>query len=316
MNISYIEDYVKSKAVLLIWPNSNNYNNSIEIQKKFANFAMKLSYSAPIFILVASEEREKANFLIPKHINLININLNINFFNQIQFSFIKYFDINYNIGFVLDKNFNTQLLSDKILNLFKFKNINISNDFDKITFCHNAYSFNGKETLIITSKFLETNNLSEHEIQQKLEKTPITKLIILEQTTVEPLAKFISSDVVIIHTEKRENYLGYLESKNALKKINSYNKNHCFKIIKIPSPELELFDKECDKHPLVSYTSIIILNEIVLMPLINHFKDNDILEMYKNIFYDKDIYGIESLELLKANGSLRDFCLQIPFNTL
>lgn len=306
MQKTLFEEFIKYRAVILCWPFGDSFPNIIDTQKSFARLVMSLSVAAPVFIYVTNEEYDKAYYLLPKHINFIKVDDDFVFLGR-EFLITANDLVKPAIG--VNNLYLTHSKKAGIVNIFNrvlLDFVKVEGDFKSSSFFipSNGFSYNGLDTLIVSKASLATYNISLND----LENLPgITKLMVLEQNSIEPIAKFINQDTIILHQETQDG-LNYQEYKDIVSYVLRIAKLEHFEVISIPASG----KFNATKNQLFSYTSIIQLNEIVIVPLLDPSLDNEILQLYTSIFKEQSVIGVEALDLLIGGGSLRDYSLRVP----
>ena len=125
---------------------------------------------------------------------------------------------------------------------------------------------------------------------------------------IDTLARFISEDKIIYvscEDKNDEHYEELLLMKKELEKIASY-KN--YKLIPLPMPDAIYFDGE--RLP-ATYANFLFVNGAVLVPTYGVNQDIEAIEIFKDMFKDREIVSIDCSTLIKQHGSLH--CVTMNF---
>lgn len=125
---------------------------------------------------------------------------------------------------------------------------------------------------------------------------------------IDTLARFISEDKIIYvscEDKNDEHYEELLLMKKELEKIASY-KN--YKLIPLPMPDAIYFDGE--RLP-ATYANFLFVNGAVLVPTYGVNQDIEAIEIFKDMFKDREIVPIDCSTLIKQHGSLH--CVTMNF---
>jgi agmatine/peptidylarginine deiminase len=176
---------------------------------------------------------------------------------------------------------------------------------------------NGAGTILTTSKcLLEANrnpHLSQKELESKLkEYFGIERIISLNygylagddtDSHIDTLARFVNENTIVYtkcYDREDEHFFELNEMEKELKKSG-------FHLIPVPLPEPKYF--EDDRLP-ATYVNFLIINGAVLVPLYNDKSDELVLDIFRNIFKDRDVIGIDCEILIRQHGSLHCMSMQ------
>jgi agmatine deiminase len=184
---------------------------------------------------------------------------------------------------------------------------------------------NGVGTLLTTKQCLLNGNrnprLNQNEISSYLEEyLGATNIIWLESGIagddtdghIDDIARFVSKDKIVCMLEEDstdENYPALKQNYQILKKAKDQDGKD-FKLISISMPKRRVQSKE-SRLP-ASYANFYIGNSAVIVPTYNDKNDDKALEVFKTLFPDRQILGIESSPLVFGFGSIHCVTQQQP----
>ena len=198
----------------------------------------------------------------------------------------------------------------------------------------------GEGTFLTTEACLLSkgrNNLSKEEIEAVLSKYLGAKKVLWlkhgihnDETNehVDNMACFLKPGVVLVADCDDESDIQYKYSKDAIR----YLENECdakgrkLKVIKIPTPinlkmtrdEAEGLDKtdaieRCEGDRLAgSYVNFYQSDRFVIVPKYGNLLDDIAFNILKEFYQNKDVYQLESREILLAGGNIHCVTMQIP----
>ncbi len=178
---------------------------------------------------------------------------------------------------------------------------------------------NGDGVILVTSEcLLEPNrnpHLNKSQIEEKLKSYFDAKKIIWlnhgylvgddTNSHIDTLARFVKIDTIVYTKCYDENDEHFSE----LSKMELELKESGFKLIPLPLPTPKVFWS--DRLP-ATYVNFLIINGAVLVPTYNDVHDDEVLEIFKNIFPERDIVGIDCSVLIKQHGSLH--CVSMNYH--
>ena len=97
-----------------------------------------------------------------------------------------------------------------------------------------------------------------------------------------------------------------------LKTFKDQNGQH-FTLIPLPFPEAIL---ESGERLPATYANFLIINGAVLVPHYGVPQDGEALDIFREMFSEKEIIGINCLPLIKQHGSLHCATMQYPNGVL
>jgi agmatine/peptidylarginine deiminase len=185
-----------------------------------------------------------------------------------------------------------------------------------------AIESNGVDKILTTSKCMlnknRNKNLTKDEITAKLKNYFGAKdILYLEHgylagddtdSHIDTLARFIDEKTILYvecKDKNDEHYNELLEMKNELIEFaNIYNLD----LIALPMSDAIYFKNE--RLP-ATYANFLFVNGAVLVPIYGVNSDKEALEVFKNIFKDRDIIAIDCSVLIRQHGSLH--CVTMNF---
>lgn len=312
----------KHRSMFFILPFGENFDNLIELQKSFARLCMHISLVTPIFVFMSKELMPICYNLLPKHITYKQYEGKFVFFSDISMVLISnridqkqdYKILNF------DKNESAislyQCFVDNLESNYRINSSNIIN-INNIKFSQNEFSVNDEGVMFITQSLLSKNSLNKENLMKVLKDYGVKDIIVLPQKSNVPFVRFINNNTLLIHREINKESPFFNENINTLDSLKGILKLYDWKVIYLDAPNFDYGDNLIKKDQtnaelkLISYLDFIPTNERVIVPLLDPSKDNQVLNNFKNIFKDKDVCGVESLEFAKSNCSIRDFIYPI-----
>ena len=128
---------------------------------------------------------------------------------------------------------------------------------------------------------------------------------------IDDLCRFVNEDTVVTVVEnnpKSKNYAPLQDNLELLKKAKLENGNS-LNIKTLPMPKPILFD---GVELPASYANFLILNKKVLVPTFNDSEDRNALNILADCFPDKEVIGINCIDLIWGFGTLHCLSQQIP----
>jgi agmatine/peptidylarginine deiminase len=213
-----------------------------------------------------------------------------------------------------DNSINVQLYEKDIISEIDFS-------YNNLILEGGSIDSNGRGTILTTSKCLlnknRNSNLSKQEIESMLfNSLGIEKILWINHgeipgddtdSHIDNLARFCSENKIVYATDDSLE-LSLMEQE--LKKVALENN---YELVPIPLPKSRFFKK---KSLPASYINFIITNDKVLVPIFGDTNDNNALSILRNVFPNRIVTGINSVEIIKQKGSLHCLTMQINENLL
>lgn len=188
-----------------------------------------------------------------------------------------------------------------------------------------SLEFSGDGLILTTEQCLLNKNrnpdLSKNEIENILKSVFNTEEIIwLKQGLegdhtdghIDDVARFINPGKILIcksNDKKDNNYEHLNESIEYLKKWTHPKKGYKLEITELPMPDrIEIKNERLPN----SYANFIFVNSGVIIPTFNCPSDKKALEIFKKIFPDRKIAGIDCSLLIEEGGGLHCMTKQEP----
>jgi agmatine deiminase len=128
---------------------------------------------------------------------------------------------------------------------------------------------------------------------------------------IDDLCRFVNEDTIITIVEKDPKDNNYKRLQDNLKRLqNAKLETGKFpKIVELPMPKRIDFD---GLRLPASYANFLILNKCVLVPTFNDTNDRIALNIIADCFPDREIIGINAIDLIWGFGTLHCLSQQIP----
>ncbi len=296
--------YDKVRAIIFNWPCKSKLNSEqslVDLQKEFAKLCMSASMTVPVFVLVPKEDYERANFIIPHHVNLIPFDKELKSKNINDFApLIVRNSLTQELCLLLndsqqDKDYGSQLLSTFLSNQYsaKIQNIdfNLSND-DFIL--DNKGLFIGLKHKILNNNSHLTQDALEGQIKQYLGVSKFIWIDMPKIINLRSICDFIADNRILL-----------LHKSHSIKDIVNLLETSC----NVNNEPIEIVDIVNDIFN--ENLSFLQLNENVLINLKGGIEDNETLMVLQQKFAEKNIIGVDSIFLDDEKNNLQEWGLKI-----
>ena len=302
-----IPEWEKQEFIQLVFPHKNTdwkpyLNEAIET-------FIKIAYTIAHYekVLICYEDKNTISHLKHKNFTFKKVKNNDTWardFGAISVKInneVKLLDFKFNgWGLKFPSNYDN-LISRKIFDIYKSYNFVLEGG---------SIDTNG-EVLLTTSKCLLEENrnypMTKEEIEEFLKKELFIKDIIwlnhgfLEgddtDSHIDTLARFVNKDTIVYCKCYDKNDIHFDE----LNKMEKELKKTPFNLIPIPLPTSKYFDNE--RLP-ATYINFLIINNAVIVPTYNDKYDKTALKIFKEIFKDREVIGIDASVLIRQHGSI------------
>ena len=128
---------------------------------------------------------------------------------------------------------------------------------------------------------------------------------------IDDLARFVNSTTIVVSVETNQNDINYEPLQDNLRRLYSATDqdDKTFRIVELPMPNPLFFKGQ--RLP-ASYANFYIANQTVLVPTFNDPNDYLALKILKNLFPDRTVIGIHSVDLVWGLGTLHCLTQQEP----
>ncbi len=335
-------EFDKHEATWIGWPhNKSDWPGKFStIPFVYAEIVKQISREEIVRIIVESKEHQKKAEKILKDANveLTNIEFFIKKTNRgwLRDSapfFVKYKNELAVVDFKFDAwaKYDDYKLDDKIpqfiSNRFKLKRVTAEHDEKSVVLEGGAVDGNGRGTLITTEECLldekvQTRNpgfTKKDYFEVFKNYLGITNVIWLGKGItgddthghVDDLCRFVNEDTVVLVREENssdENYHLLKENKERLQNLNLPNGKRLI-VIDLPMPSPIIFKGQ--RLP-ASYANFYISNYAVLVPTFNDPKDRTALGILSELFPDRKVIGIHSVDLVWGLGAIHCLTKEQP----
>jgi len=187
-----------------------------------------------------------------------------------------------------------------------------------------SVEFNGAGTVMTSTACLLNPNRNPHLNQQQIEEYLcnyygmeqvlwVDEGIIGDDTDghIDDTVRFVNEDTVITVIEEDNNDENYellqhnLKQLKAMRLLNGKQLN----IIELPMPEKLIYD---DQRLPCSYANFYIANKSVIVPVFQSDRDEKALQIIQDSFPDRNVVGIDSLDIIWGLGSFHCLSQQEP----
>jgi agmatine deiminase len=128
---------------------------------------------------------------------------------------------------------------------------------------------------------------------------------------IDDLCRFVNEDTIVTVIEPNPKHPNYKALQDNLKRLQRAKLENDKKpnIVTLPMPNEILFE---DVNLPASYANFLILNECVLVPTFNDPNDRIALNILADCFPNKEVIGINAIDLIWGFGTLHCLSQQIP----
>ncbi|HSN49357.1 MAG TPA: agmatine deiminase family protein [Flavobacterium sp.] len=342
-NRRFPAEWEKQQGILLCFPhNGKDWPGKYEaIQWAFVEFIKKVATVEQVFLVVANEKLKTkvSEMLETAHVKLANVSFIIHKTNR---SWMR------DSGPIVVKNgTEREALNFNFNGWAKYKNINLDKQVpEKVAHFLNlpvsqvlykgkpviveggAIDTNGKGTLLTSEECLmhptiqvRNPNFTKADYEAVFkEYLGITNVIWLGDGIegddthghIDDLCRFVNEDTIITIVEKDPKDNNYKPLQDNLKRLQNakLENGKSPKIVELPMPKRIDFD---GLRLPASYANFLILNKCVLVPTFNDSNDRIALNIIGDCFPDREIIGINAIDLIWGFGTLHCLSQQIPY---
>ncbi len=189
-----------------------------------------------------------------------------------------------------------------------------------------ALESDGQGTLLTTSACMLSPNrnphLSKEQIETHLKNSfGLKRVLWLENgylagddtdSHIDTLARFCSSETIayIKCADPEDEHFESLQNMEAELRQFKTLEGKPYQLVPLPFPE-PCYDGSGNRLP-ATYANFLIINSAVLVPTYQVSQDEDALNIFKTIFPDREIIGINCRPLILQHGSLHCVTMQYP----
>ena len=133
---------------------------------------------------------------------------------------------------------------------------------------------------------------------------------------IDTLARFCNENTIVYTrcTDFHDENFEQLSAMEAELKLLKNREGKPYNLIPLPLPS-PLFDENGFRLP-ATYANFLIINSAVLVPVYGVPEDISALNLLSEIFYNREVSGINCLPLIKQHGSLHCVTMQLPKGVL
>jgi agmatine deiminase len=329
MQDGLIAQWHTQEFVQLVFPHKNTDWNEYfdDAINSFVNIAKTIQKYQKVLIVAQELIYVKSLFKNKTNITFVKIDSNDTWSRDFGGISVKY----NNAIVVLDFKFNgwgkkylyqkddaiTRTLKLKgLLSQYKHKTINMVLEGGSI-------DSNGDGTILTTTQCLLEKNRNPHLNKHTIEKNlkaylQIKKVLWLDygalagddtNSHIDTLARFTDTNTIVYQTcedKDDENYNQLYKMKEQLKTLKNH-KEQSFNLIALPSISKIYYQNE--RLP-ATYVNFLIINGAVLVPIYRDKNDKKALNIFKQLFKNRDIVPIDCTTLIRQHGSLHCITMQ------
>ena len=187
-----------------------------------------------------------------------------------------------------------------------------------------SVEFNGAGTVMTSTACLLNPNRNPHLNQQQIEEYLcnyygmeqvlwVDEGIVGDDTDghIDDTVRFVNEDTVITVIEEDKNDENYDLLQHNLKQLKEMRllNGKQLNIIELPMPEKLIYD---DQRLPCSYANFYIANKSVIVPVFQSDRDEKALQIIQDSFPDKNVVGIDSMDIIWGLGSFHCLSQQEP----
>lgn len=321
-------------AIQITWPSENTdwEDNLVLVEACFLQIAQLVSKNQKLIIIHEVARNPKSLF---SAVELLNIQLIETDFNDTwarDYAAISIVEngVSKLKNFVFNgwgNKFNASRDNQLNQELFKRK---VYNNLSNIDFILEGGSIesNGNGVILTTKKCLLNTNRNKHLSQEKIEEIIKKELfaekiiwldtgeIIGDDTDahIDTLARFVNESCILhvkCYDEDNPNFEELNKMESELKLFTNIN-GESFQLIPVPLPTII----EDGAYLAATYANFLITNHSVLVPTYNCEEDELVINIFKSIFPNREIEGVNCREIIKQNGSLHCLTMQLHKETI
>ncbi|MFO7869398.1 MAG: agmatine deiminase family protein [Bacteroidales bacterium] len=126
---------------------------------------------------------------------------------------------------------------------------------------------------------------------------------------IDTLARFVDESTIVYVSCDNPRDEHYVELKKMEAELRSFQNQtgEPFRLVPLPMPDACIFQGE--RKP-ATYANFLIINNAVLVPTYNCMQDAKVLQLFRNLFPQREIVGVDSSVLITQNGSLHCVSMQ------
>ncbi|MGB5868159.1 MAG: agmatine deiminase family protein [Arcobacteraceae bacterium] len=218
-------------------------------------------------------------------------------------------------------------LDDQITKQLKFKGLLNAYSHNSISFVleGGAIESNGEGIILTTKECLMEKNrnplLSQKAIEKRLlEYFGASKVLWLNNgylegddtdSHIDTLARFATADTIVYQSCDDQNDVHFEALQNMEKELFGFRQldGKPFNLVALPWIEAK-YDE--DERLPATYANFLIINGAVLVPTYDDKNDQKALDIFKALFPNRDVIGIDCQTLIRQHGSLHCVTMQYP----
>lgn len=294
----------------------------------FIRIAQAISYKEPVYIICHNKEEIASLFC--NHFNMTFIEIDTNDTWIRDYGYISIYE-NDKLK-LLDFNFNAwgnkfeYSLDNSVNYLLHKKGYMGTIPLQKIDFILEGGSIDsdGNGTILTTTSCLLSRNSGKNreEIEKKFQEWfGVTKVLWLENGALEgddtdghidTLARFINKETIVYLKSEDKEDIHYKPLEKMEKELKEFKtkENKPYNLIPLPMTKPIYKDK---KRLPSTYANFLITNYALIYPKYNDINDIKVEKIFKSIFPNKEVIGVDCRILIEQGGSLHCSTMQIAY---
>lgn len=342
-NRRFPAEWEKQQGIVLCFPhNGKDWPGKYEaVQWAFVDFIKKVATYETVFLVVSDKKlQDKVKDMLEKtHANLDNVDFIIHKTNRswmrdsgpiVVKNGAKREALNFNFnGWAKYNNYQLdRFVPSKVASHLDMTLTQVTHRGKPVVVEGGSIDVNGKGTLLTSEECLmhpsiQVRNIgftkADYEAVFK-EYLGVTNVIWLGNGIegddthghIDDICRFVNEDTIVTIIETDKTHPNYKPLQDNLKRLQMAKLENGKEPVIVSLPMPKGIDFEDMRLP-ASYVNFLILNKCVLMPTFNDVNDRKALNILAECFPDREVIGINALDLIWGLGTLHCLSQQIPF---
>ena len=325
-------EWEKQEMILMAFPhNKTDWNDDLKsAYSVFVKLASAICYNQKLIILVPKKDREHVKDMFCYHDRISFVYYETNDTWIRDFGAISVYKDGGRV--IKDFQFNAwgskfEYEKDNLATQFLHKNWHFGiSPIEQVDFILEGGSIesDGDGTIMTTTKCLlnpNRNNKTKEEIEEILRKeVGVERFLWLNSgylagddtdSHIDMLARFVSRETIVYIKcyDKKDEHFEELEKVEEELKCFTTKEGKPYNLIPLPLPKPIYKD---DKRLPASYANFLITNHTVIVPTYKDEKDKEVIEIFKELFPNREIIPLDSRRLIEQGGSIHCSTMQVP----
>ncbi len=313
------------------WAGSGTKEELNDALSPFIRIAQAIAYSEAVYIICKDKNKIASMFCSTHNMTFIEIPTNDTWIRD--YGYISLFE--WGEKKLLDFTFDgwggkfEASLDNSVNSTLHQKGYMGSTPLERIGFVLEGGSVesDGEGTILTTTQCLCNPNrnggLSKEAIEKNLKETLGAKRVLwLEHgylagddtdSHIDTLARFVNKETIVYvkcNNKEDEHYKALKQMEMQLKTFKT-TEGKPYTLVPLPMTD-GIYNNEGERLP-ATYANFLICNDALIYPTYGDKHDKIVLEIFKDLFPDKEIIPINSLKLIEQGGSLHCSTMQVVY---